>query len=75
MDMQAQYHRDDSIEFAYHGRVFTIVALPAWSGAIWQFGCPQLGVIQGHFATRDDALLAGIAMIVRRPTQRGDLAA
>ena len=51
------------------------MALPAWSGAIWQFGCPQLGVIKGHFATRDDALLAGIAMIVRRPTQRGDLAA
>ena len=70
-----QQPANDSIEFAYHGRVFTIVAMPTWSDSIWQFGCPQLGVVQGRFATRDDALLAGIALIVRRPTPRADLAA
>jgi hypothetical protein len=70
-----QFDAQDAVEFAYNGRVYTIVAMPAWSGAAWQFGCRQLGVVRGSYATRDDALLAGIAMIVRRPTQRQDLAA
>jgi hypothetical protein len=65
----------DSIEFAYRGKVYNIVAVPTWSGTNWQFGCRQLGMVAGEFATPDDALLAGIAMIVRRPTRRDDLAA
>ena len=70
-----QNHPMESIEFAYRGKVYNIVALPTWSGANWQFGCRQLGMVGGEFATPDDALLAGIAMIVRRPTSRDDLAA
>ena len=46
----------ESIEFAYRGRVYTIVALPTWSGTAWQFGCRQLGTVHGTFATRDSHL-------------------
>jgi hypothetical protein len=70
-----QYDLTDAVEFAYHGKVYTIVAIPAWSGTAWQFGCRQLGIVRGSFATRDDALLAGISLIVRRPTQPVELAA
>ena len=67
---------NDAIEFAYHGRVYTISAGLRWDGQSWQFGCRQLGLVSGSYATAQDALLAGIALVVQGgSTRRGDLVA
>ena len=67
---------NDAIELAYHGRVYTINAGLRWDGQSWQFGCRQLGLVSGSYATAQDALLAGIAMVVQGgSTRRADLVA
>ena len=67
---------NDAIELAYHGQVYTISAGLRWDGQSWQFGCRQLGLVSGSYATAQDALLAGIALVVQGgSTRRGDLVA
>jgi hypothetical protein len=56
---------NDSIEFAYHGRVYTISVGLRLDGQSWQFGCRQLWLVTGSYATAQDALLAGIALVVQ----------
>ncbi|MBX6342218.1 MAG: hypothetical protein IRY97_07155 [Thermomicrobiaceae bacterium] len=67
--------RIDSIEFAYRGRIYTIWAMPGGDGRRWVFGCRELSLVRGSFASAQDALLGGIEMVVRGETPRAELAA
>ncbi len=67
---------NEMIEFSYHGRVYTISADRRWDGQSWQFSVRQLGLVTGSFATAQDALLAGVVLVVQRdPTPPTDLVA
>jgi hypothetical protein len=61
---------NDAIEFTYHGRVYTINAGLRWDRQSWQFGCRQLWLVTGSYATAQDALLAGIALVVQGSSTR-----
>lgn len=66
----------DFIELTYHGKVYTIFADLRWDGQSWQFCCQELGLVTGSYATSQDALLAGVALVVQGDsTHRADLVA
>lgn len=65
----------ETIEFAYHGQVYTIWAVPGPDSHCWRFGCQELGVVHGAYATAQDALLGGIDTVIRQRTRPQELAA
>jgi len=70
--MQAKAH--ESIELAYRGRVYTIVAVPMGARS-WSAVCRELGLVQGLYPTPRDAILGGLHLVLQYRTRRGDLAA
>lgn len=65
----------ETIEFAYHGRVYTIWAVPGPGEHHWRFGCQELGIVSGSYATAQDALLGGVDTVIRYRTRPEELAA
>lgn len=65
----------ESIEFAYRGRVYTVWAVPGSDTHHWRFSCRELRLVRGSYATAQDALLAGIDMVIRARTRPEELAA
>jgi len=70
--MQAGAH--ESIELAYRGHVYTILAVPM-GARCWSAVCSELGIVHGHYPTARDAILGGLHLVLQYRTRRADLAA